>query len=124
MSAKKLSAEQKEAEEFDGSADLGSVITRTVKKAAVKKASQKKTASAAEVESREEELHSCGAIAFTSEFIERLVLLFGLPVVLCFCKCALVWAYADGNDEMADLLAAKYSDLRGRHEALKAADEA
>ena len=119
MSTKKLNDE-----EFDSSDSLGPVITRTVKKAAAKKAPQKKATSAAEAESREEELHSCGAIAFTSEFIERLVLLFGLPVVLCFCKCALVWAYAEGNDEMVDLLAAKYSELRDRHEALKAADEA
>lgn len=116
MSAKKLSNE-----ETDSSAELGPVITRTIKKAAEKKAPQKK---AAEAESREEELHNCGAIAFTSEFIERLVLLFNLPVVLCFCKCALVWAYAEGNDEMVDLLAAKYTELRDRNEALKAADEA
>ena len=116
MSAKKLSNE-----ETDSSAELGPVITRTIKKAAEKKAPQKK---AAEAESREEELHNCGVIAFTSEFIERLVLLFNLPVVLCFCKCALVWAYAEGNDEMVDLLAAKYAELRDRNEALKAADEA
>lgn len=79
----------------------GSTITR------VKKA--KKTADkAAEIE---EELHNCGAIAFTSDFVERLVLLFGLPCVIAFCKCALVWAYADVNNEMADLLAEKYVDL-------------
>lgn len=121
--SKKLSAEQKEAKEFDGNADLGPVITRTVKKAAVKKASQKKAVSAAETVSREEELYSCGAIAFTSEFIERLVLLFNLPCVIAFCKCALVWAYADGNDEAADLLAAKYAELLERHSTLKKVDE-
>ena len=119
MSTKKLSNE-----ETDSSAELGPVITRTIKKAGEKKAPQKKAASVAEAESREEELHICGAIAFTSEFIERLVLLFNLPVVLCFCKCALVWAYAEGSDEMVDLLAAKYAELRDRNEALKAADEA
>lgn len=119
-----MSTKKSSTEETDSSAELGPVITRTIKKAAEKKAPQKKTASAAEAESREEELHNCGAIAFTSEFIERLVLLFNLPVVLCFCKCALVWAYAEGNDEMVDLLAAKYAELRDRNEALKAADEA
>lgn len=119
MSAKKLNDE-----EFDSSDSLGPVITRTVKKAAAKKAPQKKEAAAAEVEAREEELHNCGAIAFTGEFIERLVLLFNLPCVIAFCKCALVWAYADGNDEMADLLAAKYADLLERHSMLRKADEA
>lgn len=120
MSTKKLNVD-----ETDSSAELGPVITRTIKKAAEKKAPQKKGATAAEIEARDEELlHHYGAIAFTSEFIERLVLLFNLPVVLCFCKCALVWAYAEGNDEMVDLLAAKYAELRDRNEALKAADEA
>lgn len=118
MSAKKLNDE-----EFDSSDSLGPVITRTAKKTAAKKTPQKKEASAVEA-ADESELHRCGIIAFTSEFIERLVLLFGLPVVLCFCKCALVWAYSEGNDEMTDLLAAKYAELRDRHEALKAADEA
>lgn len=117
MSTKKLNAE-----ETDSSAELGPVITRTIKKAAEKKAPQKKAAEA--VLLHEEELRNCGAIAFTGEFIDRLVLLFNLPVVLCFCKCALVWAYAEGNDEMVDLLAAKYAELRDRNEALKAADEA
>lgn len=113
MSAKKMNDE-----EYDSSDSLGPVITRTVKKA-----SQKKAVSAAKTVSREEELYSCGAIAFTSEFIERLVLLFNLPCVIAFCKCALVWAYADGNDETADLLAAKYAELLERHSTLKKVDE-
>ncbi len=104
--------------EYDSSDDLGPVITRTVKKV------QKKEALLAEAESREEELRSCGAIAFTSEFIERLVLLFNVPCVAAFCKCALVWAYADGSEEMADLLAAKYVELLERNSAMKKADEA
>lgn len=119
MSAKKLSDE-----EFDSSDGLGPVITRTTKKAAEKKAPQKKGATAAEIEARDEELlHHYGAIAFTSDFIERLVLLFNLPCVIAFCKCAMVWAYADGNDEMVDLLAAKYAELIERHRALRTADE-
>lgn len=118
MSAKKLNDE-----EYDGSADLGPVITRTTKKTAEKKAPQKKEALIAEAAVDEAELHKCGAIAFTSEFVERLVLLFNLPCVIAFCKCALVWAYADGNDEMADLLVAKYAELIERHRALKTADE-
>ena len=118
MSAKKLSNE-----ETDSSAELGPVITRTIKKAAEKKAPQKKEAPAAEAAVDEAELHKCGAIAFTSEFVERLVLLFNLPCVIAFCKCALVWAYADGNDEMADLLAAKSAELIERHRALRTAEE-
>ena len=119
MSAKKLNDE-----EFDSSDGLGPVITRTTKKAAEKKAPQKKEAPAAEVAVDEAELHKCGAIAFTSDFIERLVLLFNLPCVIAFCKCAMVWAYADGNDEMVDLLANKYAELIERHRALRTADEA
>lgn len=115
MSTKKLSSE-----ECDGSADLGPVITRTIKKA--EKAPPKKAAPK-KAEVYEGELYTCGAIAFTSEFVERLVLLFNLPCVIAFCKCALVWAYADGNDEMADLLAEKYAELIERHRALKTADE-
>lgn len=123
MSSKKLSDE-----EFDSSDGLGPVITRTTKKAAEKKAAekkapQKKEAPAAEAAVDEAELHKCGAIAFTSDFIERLVLLFNLPCVIAFCKCAMVWAYADGNDEMVDLLAAKYAELIERHRALRTADE-
>ena len=119
MSAKKLSDE-----EFDSSDGLGPVITRTTKKAAEKKAPQKKEAPAAEAAVDEAELHKCGAIAFTSDFVERLVLLFNLPCVIAFCKCAMVWAYADGNDEMVDLLANKYAELIERHRALRTADEA
>ena len=119
MSSKKLNDE-----EFDSSDGLGPVITRTTKKAAEKKAPQKKEAPAAEAAVDEAELHKCGAIAFTSEFIERLVLLFNLPCVIAFCKCAMVWAYAEGNDEMVDLLAAKYAELIERHRALRTADEA
>lgn len=119
MSTKKLSDE-----EFDSSESLGPVITRTTKKAAEKKAPQKKGAAVAEAEVLEGELHSCGAFAFTSEFIERLVLLFNLPCVIAFCKCALVWAYADGNDEIVDLLAEKYTELIERHRALRTVDEA
>lgn len=91
----------------------GSTITH-VKKA--KKTAEK----AAEIE---EELHDCGAIAFTSEFIERLILLFDLPCVVSFCKCALVWAYADVNNEMADLLAEKYVELCKRLEAQQKAEK-
>lgn len=96
------------AEQLEGFGGVeGSTITH------VKKA--KKTADkAAEIE---EELHNCGAIAFTSEFVERLILLFDLPCVIAFCKCALVWAYADVNNEMADLLAEKYVELCKRLEA-------
>ena len=52
------------------------------------------------------------------------MLLFILPCVIAFCKCAMVWAYADGNDEMVDLLANKYAELIERHRALRTADEA
>ena len=112
MASKKKADEiVEQLEGFDGVE--GSTITR-VKKA--KKTAEK----AAEIE---EELHDCGAIAFTSEFIERLVLLFDLPCVVAFCKCALVWAYADVNNEMADLLAEKYVELCKRLEAQQKAEK-
>ena len=119
MSAKKLSSE-----DYDSSVDLGPVITRTVKKPAAKKAPVKKAAAPIEDEQKLEDfLHECGTLVFTSEFIEKIVLLFGLPVVMCFCKCAIVWAYSEANVEMVDFLASKYADLRNRHEALKKAEE-
>lgn len=121
MSAKKLNDE-----EFDSSDSLGPVITRTVKKPAAKKAPAKKVEAAAPAESEqtlEGYLHECGIVVFTSEFIESLVLLFGLPVVMCFCKCAIVWAYSEANGEMVEFLAAKYAELRNRHEALRKAEE-
>lgn len=124
--SKKLSTEQKEAEEFDGSADLGPVITRTVKKSAAKKAPAKKAEAAAPIESEqtlEGYLYECGVVVFTSEFIENLVLLFGLPVVMCFCKCVIVWAYSEANGEMVAFLASKYAELRNRHESLRKAEE-
>lgn len=112
MASKKKADEIVEQLEGFGGVE-GPTITR-VKKA--KKTAEK----AAEIE---EELHDCGAIAFTSEFIERLVLLFDLPCVVAFCKCALVWAYADVNNEMADLLAEKYVELCKRLEAQQKAEK-
>lgn len=112
MASKKKADEIVEQLEGFGGVE-GSTITR-VKKA--KKTAEK----AAEIE---EELHDCGAIAFTSEFIERLVLLFDLPCVVSFCKCALVWAYADVNNEMADLLAEKYVELCKRLAESEAKDD-
>lgn len=108
-----MASKKKTIEELPGCGGEGSVITRTVKPKA--KNGIQEPYEGAEV--CEAELHCCGAIAFTSEFVERLVLLFDLPCVIAFCKCALVWSYADGNDEMADLLAKKYVELCKRLEA-------
>ena len=134
MMSKKLSAEQDD----EGGGELGAVITRTIRKAA-KPAPKKSAAKKAEVVSAEtsEEAVCAAESAAPEEFlfmqepeceaadgelIERLVLLFGLPCVLAYCKCSVVCAMASGDEKKAALLTQKYSDLSDRLKALRKAE--
>lgn len=117
MSTKKLSSK-----DYDSSADLGPVITRTVKKPVAKKAPAKK-AEAKPAESVQARFDDELVERFTCRFIEQLILLFGLPTVLAFCKCSLVWAYSEGDIKTIDFMAKRCAELRDRYEALRRVDE-